>query len=420
MKTKIFLLLTSLLVLACSHGSRNPSSEPLSIRPPVAHPEETAARQKVEGLLRMRYQAQYHLNEFDLALINDKGADLFSIPGYAELMEARAEIENSEHEIADTYKKARRENNQRVVYGIQSALGDIQADASKKVMMHGLLEVMSQDLKSEKLSTGEQKLLAPFEGEALVNAAVDNEAKIADNLNALMKEEAFMKQVTNAKKKADREPQSIEPSPGKNGNVTGNEFPSGVWAITYDDGPSGKTSPQIFQNLRAHGIPATFFWLAKNTSALPGVVKEAAGFELANHSYTHAQLTKLGTAGLEKEIVQSTKVHAGVYGYRPKFFRLPYGAGVNNSKIRSMIAAQGMVHVFWNVDSLDWQDKNPPKIVNRVNLQMNARGRGVVLFHDIHPTTVTATKTLMEQWQAEKQQGKRRFLTVGDAVKLVP
>jgi peptidoglycan/xylan/chitin deacetylase (PgdA/CDA1 family) len=84
-----------------------------------------------------------------------------------------------------------------------------------------------------------------------------------------------------------------------------------------------------------------------------------------------------------------------------------------------MIAAQGMVHVFWNVDSLDWQDKNPPKIINRVNMQMNARGRGVVLFHDIHPTTVTATKTLMQQWQAEKAAGKRRFMTVGDAVKLV-
>lgn len=419
MKSKLYLLLP-LLALSCSHGNRSLSSEAPALRPAITHPEERAARQKVEDLLRMRYQAQYHLNEFDRALINDKGADLFSIPGYAELMEDRMAIESSEHEITETYKKARRENNQRVVFGIQSALGDIQADASKKVMMHNLLTTMSQDLEGEKLSSGEQSLMAAFEGEALVNAAMDNEAKISDNLNALMKDESFMKQLTESKKKADREPQSIAPSPGKNGNVIGNEFPSGVWAITYDDGPSGKTSPTIFQNLRSYGIPATFFWLAKNTAAMPGVVKQASGFELANHSYTHAQLTKLGNAGLEKEIVQSTKVHAGIYGYRPKFFRLPYGAGVNNSKIRSMIAAQGMVHVFWNVDSLDWQDKNPPKIVNRVNLQMNARGRGVVLFHDIHPTTVTATKTLMQQWQAEKQEGKRRFLTVGDAVKLVP
>lgn len=419
MKNRIFLLLP-LLALSCSHGNRGPSSEALSIRPPVAHPEEKAARQKVEDLLRKRYQAQYHLNEFDRALINDKGANLFSMPGYAELMEARVEIESSEHEIAETYKKARRDNNQRVIYGIQNALGDIQADASKKVMMHDLLVTMNQDLEGEKLSTGEQGLMAAFEGEALVNAAVDNEAKISDNLNALMKEESFMSQVNSAKKNADREPQSIAPSPGKSGNVIGSEFPSGVWAITYDDGPSGKTSPSIFQTLRSNGIPATFFWLAKNTAAMPGVVKQASGFELANHSYTHAQLTKLGSAGLDKEIVQSTKVHAGVYGFRPKFFRLPYGAGVNNSKIRSLIAAQGMVHVFWNVDSLDWQDKNPPKIVNRVNMQMNARGRGVVLFHDIHATTVTATNTLAKQWAAEKSAGKRRFMTVGDAVKLVP
>jgi peptidoglycan/xylan/chitin deacetylase (PgdA/CDA1 family) len=342
------------------------------------------------------------------------------MPGYAELQEARAEIESAQHDISETYIKARNDNNQRVIFGIQNALSEVQADTSKKVMLNDLLVEMSQDLEDETPSSSEERLLAPFEGEALVNAAIDSEAEISDNLNTLMKDETFMKQVTNATKKADREPQSIAPSPGKNGNVTGNEFPSGVWAITYDDGPSGKTSPLIFQNLRTYGIPATFFWLAKNTAALPSVVKQASGFELANHSYTHAQLTKLGSAGLQKEIVKSTQVHTGVYGFRPKFFRLPYGAGVNNSKIRSMIAAQGMVHVFWNVDSLDWQDKNPPKIVNRVNLQMKARGRGVVLFHDIHPTTATATKTLMQLWQAEKQQGKRRFLKMSDAIKLVP
>lgn len=193
----------------------------------------------------------------------------------------------------------------------------------------------------------------------------------------------------------------IFPSAGANGNISGKNYPAKTWSITYDDGPA-KTTPQVLKNLVDKKIPATFFVLAQQVEKYPATFKTLvdAKMDMASHSYTHAQMTKQGPAGLEKEIVQSKRVIDAKLpvGVKVKLFRLPYGAGVSVSKIRAKIAENDMVHVFWTVDTLDWQDKNPTSIFNRALKQMNASGKnaGIVLFHDIHPQSVTASAMLMD------------------------
>ncbi|MBA2403595.1 MAG: polysaccharide deacetylase family protein, partial [Bdellovibrionales bacterium] len=129
-----------------------------------------------------------------------------------------------------------------------------------------------------------------------------------------------------------------------------------------------------------------------------------AGHDLASHSYDHAQLTKVGPAALEKQIGGSKKIIEAKLGKPVKLFRLPYGAGVSVASVRAKIAEHGMVHVFWNVDTLDWQDKNPTSIFNRTVKQMNAsaKNNGVVLFHDIHAQSVTASTMLMDYFIKQK------------------
>lgn len=190
------------------------------------------------------------------------------------------------------------------------------------------------------------------------------------------------------------------PSTGSAGNITGNGFPRNTWALTFDDGPNGGTSLEVLNNLKRKGLIASFFVLAKQAAAYPAVIKSFvdSGMEIASHSYTHPQLTKLGAAGLQKEIVQSKGVIESKSGTTVTNFRLPYGAGVSRSNIRSLIASQKMLHVFWNVDTLDWQDKNPQSIFNRAVKQMSAtkNNAGVILFHDIHRQTVTASALVMD------------------------
>ena len=190
----------------------------------------------------------------------------------------------------------------------------------------------------------------------------------------------------------------IYPAVGAAGNITGRGFPANTWSITYDDGPGGKTTPTVLTNLDNLGYKATFFMLAQQTLALPTITKSIAdkGHDVACHSYTHPQIPKLGPQGRNKEIAQAKAVIEKQTGKPVKLFRLPYGAGVSVTAVRQDIASAGMIHVFWNVDTLDWQDKNPQSILARSLKQMSAYKGGVVLFHDIHSQSVIASKLLME------------------------
>ena len=67
----------------------------------------------------------------------------------------------------------------------------------------------------------------------------------------------------------------------------------------------------------------------------------------------------------------------------------------------------------WNVDSLDWRDKNPQTIYNRVAKQMRAQSGGVILFHDIHSQSVKASQILMSEMSAGRMPG--RLMTVTQA-----
>ena len=221
-----------------------------------------------------------------------------------------------------------------------------------------------------------------------------------------------------------REPSSEKkfyPSVGSNGNVMGLIFPKGVWALTFDDGPNPTHTPNIVKNLKELEVKATFFWLAQNVipnQSTVNLVKEN-GHALANHSWSHPQLPKLSDEGLKKEINMSTEVESKAYGQPVEFFRCPYGAGNSVPKIRQRIADLNMIHVFWNVDTLDWQDKDPDSILARAQKQMKANGNhGVVLFHDIHPQSVIASKKLVEWTKTLKGTADEvRWVTLPEIVK---
>jgi peptidoglycan/xylan/chitin deacetylase (PgdA/CDA1 family) len=219
-----------------------------------------------------------------------------------------------------------------------------------------------------------------------------------------------------------RTPQSnggYAPGLGHKGMLSGMEFKTGRWALTFDDGPHPKYTNLDLANLKQAGIKTTFFWLAQNISLMKSIVTSAkeAGMTLGNHSWSHSQLTKLGAAGLIHEIDDSTKVDASAYGFKPKFFRCPYGAcGSQTSVVRQKIAEQGMISVIWNVDSLDWQDHNPASIYARVKKQMAVQKKGIILFHDIHPQSVAASKMIMADFVAGEKIGKYRAITMGQAL----
>lgn len=200
--------------------------------------------------------------------------------------------------------------------------------------------------------------------------------------------------------------EAIEPASDGKGTVTGNHFPPQQWALTFDDGPHPSHSQEMYAVLQANGLHGTFCWISKNIVAYPNIAIEAAnyGFSRASHSYTHAQLVKLDAAGLDKEITQAAVDFSKVIGQRPTLYRCPYGAcGPSNSAIRQLIAKNNLVQVSWNVDTLDWQDKNPQSVFERAKKQIDVLDHGIILFHDIHPQSVEALKLLIPYMKNTKK-----------------
>lgn len=207
------------------------------------------------------------------------------------------------------------------------------------------------------------------------------------------------------------------PSVSSSGNVTGSAFPDGTWSITFDDGPGAKT-PDVIRNLKTLDLKASFFVLSsqlKKSAALASFALHELqdGHDVFSHSFNHLQIPKLAPEVRKHEIEGAVEVFESVVGARPKFFRLPYGAGVSVKAVRADIVKSCMVHVFWNVDTLDWHDKDPETIVTRTRAQVRSQKHGIILFHDIHSQSVIASEKIMREL---KRDPKNRVLPISEII----
>jgi peptidoglycan/xylan/chitin deacetylase (PgdA/CDA1 family) len=226
------------------------------------------------------------------------------------------------------------------------------------------------------------------------------------------------------------------PGVGLYGNVIGRSFPAGLYSLTYDDGPNSSSTVRLLDLLKAHrdnvntnGAPATMFWLTKMINANPASVEKAKslGFPINSHSWSHANLPTLDSAGRQHEINEAITVAQQRVGNQPatgsstfRFFRCPYGACYSPASpaIRQTLANLNLIHAYWTVDSLDWKYKsNPAKTFDLAKKGMQASGKGVVLFHDIHDGSVEATRMLLNWIKQQNQAGTRiRLKTLEGAV----
>lgn len=192
----------------------------------------------------------------------------------------------------------------------------------------------------------------------------------------------------------------IYPSASKAGNVTGNTFPKKVWALTFDDGPRAHKTSKVVDNLYKRNIRATFFMLTEEAKKYK---KEAmnvidSGMNVALHSYTHPDLNKASSESLAYQITKAKVDLENLLNVKTSVFRLPYGSGLRNTKVRNVIAQNNYVHIFWNIDTLDWKDKDPQSVLQRVKklMKITPNNSGIILFHDIHAATVVSSELTMD------------------------
>ncbi|MCX5892296.1 MAG: polysaccharide deacetylase family protein, partial [Deltaproteobacteria bacterium] len=177
-------------------------------------------------------------------------------------------------------------------------------------------------------------------------------------------------------------------------------------ALTFDDGPSPRYTPEILAVLRQYQAHATFFVLGRKVEKYPQLAQARlrAGNEVGHHTFDHPRLTKTAEAVRERE-VERTAVDLELLGDRTsRWIRPPFSA--YDDRFKDYVAHTHGRLVMWSIDSGDWKGLNRDTIVN--NVVNRVRPGAIIIFHDSDETgkadrspTVEALKLILPALQAK-------------------
>lgn len=400
MKNRILLTTATALLIACSspeemRTNRHVASvamEQLMVESPENLGE--MIEEKLNSLHNYYMIGHKNLQAFDKSISKFSTEELYQSEAYLNLIAVRTQAEEIEHELLEM---------------------DKHLSSSKSLKTKKLLkEKLSQFAQKSPMSQLSMQNLAFQLGlpSGVSKAAINLDKEVSNEIQKLEQYKEFpiyeknIEHISHSLNTKAVKAKRFEPSTTKSGNITGNEFPAKVWSITFDDGPGVKTTRSILASLQKRNMKASFFQLTSKAKENKTVATELrqAGMEINLHSYTHKQLTKVSAAELEKEITKAMYDLKALHGnILIHFFRLPYGAGMNTSHIRQKIADNKMIHVFWNVDTLDWMAQPTADIVKRTIdlMKKTPNDAGVILFHDIHQRTADASPQIMDYLQKD-------------------
>lgn len=192
----------------------------------------------------------------------------------------------------------------------------------------------------------------------------------------------------------------VGPTPLPRSPFSGEVEPrSKVIYLTFDDGPWEGTTRQLLKILDRYDAKATFFMVGEMARALPHLVREvrAGGHAIGNHTYHHADLTKLDDEGIRRELRSAAKPLGPGLG---PCMRPPYGE--TNNRVRAVVRSEGYRTYLWTVWANDWD--RPPAATMVSHLRKVTKNKSNVLLHDgggPRENTVEAVRRLLPEWIAK-------------------
>lgn len=152
-----------------------------------------------------------------------------------------------------------------------------------------------------------------------------------------------------------------------------------VVALTVDDGPHYKTTPELLKVLKEKNVKVTMFVLGQNVKEHPELVTSAVkdGHEIATHAYTHNHLTKMSQAECAAELDKTEAVLKSI-AVKPHLFRPP--GGLYNEAVIKEADKHCYTTILWSIDPKDWQNPSVAQVVNTVTNTVEPGG--IVLLHD--------------------------------------
>lgn len=130
--------------------------------------------------------------------------------------------------------------------------------------------------------------------------------------------------------------------------------------LTFDEGYENGYTAQILDTLAQKKVKAIFFctydYVKDNPDLVLRMINE--GHILANHSYSHYNMTEIDLETAEEEITLMHDYVEENYNYSMGYFRFP--EGVFSEQTLALTAELGYRSVFWSFAYEDWDTENPP------------------------------------------------------------
>jgi peptidoglycan-N-acetylglucosamine deacetylase len=174
--------------------------------------------------------------------------------------------------------------------------------------------------------------------------------------------------------------------------------------LTFDDGPLPPYTTRVLDVLASECVKATFFMVGRMARGYPHLVRRAynEGHTIANHSQNHPfSFHKMTVDQAAREIEDgfaSLRSALGESGAVADFFRIP--GLLRQEPVEQYLAAHGVM--TWSVDFLadDWTHIPAREVVRRALNRIEAKGRGILLLHDIQPATAAGLPDLLRELKA--------------------
>lgn len=175
--------------------------------------------------------------------------------------------------------------------------------------------------------------------------------------------------------------------------------------LTFDDGPLPKYSNQILKMLDDECIKATFFIIGSQAKANPEGVRKlvAAGHTIGTHSMNHP-LTfdrmpiEKAEAEINGGIAWTSAAMTDPSKQLAPFFRIP---GLMRAEgVESHLISRGIQ--VWSADfpADDWRHVPSDRVYQLAMQRLEAKGKGILLLHDIQARTVAALPKIIRDLKA--------------------
>lgn len=219
------------------------------------------------------------------------------------------------------------------------------------------------------------------------------------NENNLHQEEEIMRIALDNKKKEEEERLKIEEENAK-----------GIVYLTFDDGPTLDSTPQILDILEQKNVKATFFVINYGEQKEELIKREnRQGHTVALHGYTHtySEIYQSVDTALEnfRKIQEKVKQTTGKESH---IIRFPGGSSNTISRkycpgvmtdLTKRVVEEGYIYFDWNVDSDDaGKAKTSEQVYNNVVSGLKENRANVVLMHDFagNEKTINALSNIID------------------------